>query len=79
MTIALPKAIDAYFAGSNAHAPAAIAEAFAVDGVVHDEGKTHRGRAAITAWARETIDKYRTALIRCAHRLRSTVRTARQS
>ena len=62
MAISLPKAVRAYFNGSNAHYADAIAEAFAADGVVHDEHKTHSGRAAIAAWARETIDKYRTTM-----------------
>jgi len=62
MTVSLPKAIHCYFDGSNAHDPEAIAQAFAADAVVHDEGKVHHGRAAIAAWARETTDKYRTTI-----------------
>jgi uncharacterized protein (TIGR02246 family) len=63
MTVPLPKPVDAYFSASNAHDAAAIARAFATDGIVHDEGKVHRGRAAITAWALETIEKYRTQVV----------------
>ena len=59
MTVSLPKGIDAYIAGTNAHEPASIARAFAEDGIVHDEGKVQRGRAAITEWARDTVNKYR--------------------
>jgi hypothetical protein len=62
MAVSLPKAVRAYFDGSNAHDADAIAQAFAVDGIVHDEHKNHGGRAAIGAWARETIDKYRTTI-----------------
>jgi uncharacterized protein (TIGR02246 family) len=62
MTVSLPKVIRAYFDGSNAHDPDAIAQRFTPDGVVHDEGKVHRGRAEIAAWARGTIDKYRTMI-----------------
>jgi hypothetical protein len=59
MTVSLPKGIAAYIAGTNAHEPDAIAQAFAEDGIVHDEGKVQRGRAAITEWARDTVNKYR--------------------
>jgi hypothetical protein len=59
MTVSLPKAVDAYIDGTNAHEPVLIAQAFAEDGVVHDEAKVHRGRAAITEWARDTVNKYR--------------------
>lgn len=63
MTVSLPKAVDAYFASSNAHAPEALAQTFAADAVVTDESRTHRGRAAIAAWARETVDKYRMTIM----------------
>jgi hypothetical protein len=62
MTLSLHKAISNYFAASNAHDAAAVAQTFAVDGVVHDEGKTHRGRAEIGAWARDAIKKYHTTM-----------------
>lgn len=58
MAVSLPRMVDAYFTGSNAHAPEVVASAFAADGLVHDEGEVHRGRDAIAGWARATIDKY---------------------
>ena len=58
MPLSLHKAISDYFAASNAHDAKAMARAFAADGVVHDEGGTHRGRDEIGAWARDTIRKY---------------------
>ena len=63
MTLSLHKAISNYFVAVNAHDAEAVAQAFTVDGVVHDEGRTHRGRAEIHAWANETIRKYHMALI----------------
>ncbi|MGH6725997.1 MAG: nuclear transport factor 2 family protein [Pseudolabrys sp.] len=59
MTVSLPKAVEAYFAGTNAHEPDAIAQVFAANGLVHDEAKVHRGRAAIADWARDTVTRYR--------------------
>lgn len=59
MTVSLPKGVDAYVDGTNAHDSAAITKAFADDGSVHDEGKVHRGRAEIAVWARDTVNRYR--------------------
>jgi hypothetical protein len=59
MTVTLPKAVCAYFDGTNVPNAEAIAQAFTADGIVHDEHRVHRGRAAIGVRARETIDKYR--------------------
>jgi nuclear transport factor 2 (NTF2) superfamily protein len=59
MTVTLPKAVRAYFDGTNVHDAEAIAQAFTADGVVHDEHKVHRGRAAIGVWARDTVGRYR--------------------
>jgi ketosteroid isomerase-like protein len=63
VTVPLPKLIGDYFAASNAHDAEAMARAFAADAIVHDERKVHRGRAAITTWARGTIDKYQTTTV----------------
>ncbi|MGH6663455.1 MAG: nuclear transport factor 2 family protein, partial [Pseudolabrys sp.] len=62
MAVSLPKAVEAYFGASNAHDANAMARSFAAEAIVHDEGKTHRGRAEIEGWARDTIAKYRTML-----------------
>ena len=48
-----------YFAGANARDADGVAASFAEDGIVHDEGGVHRGRAAIRTWAEETGRKYR--------------------
>jgi hypothetical protein len=62
MAISLPKAVEAYFDASNAYDADALAKTFAASAIVYDEGKMHRGRAEIGAWARDTIRKYQTVL-----------------
>lgn len=57
--VSLPEAVAAYVAATNAHDAKSIAAAFADAGVVHDEGKVHRGRPQIAAWAEDTVAKYR--------------------
>jgi hypothetical protein len=59
MSIALPAPIDLYFASENTHDPSAIDLCFVADAIVHDEGKTITGVAAIKAWRVETGEKYR--------------------
>ena len=59
MSIELPAPIDLYFASENTHDPSAIEMCFAADAIVHDEGKTITGVAAIKAWRVETGEKYR--------------------
>jgi len=63
MAVSLPAPIAAYFNGSNARAPQAVAAAFAVDGQVHDEGQLHQGREAIAAWKRAALDKYQMQMV----------------
>jgi hypothetical protein len=53
----LPRPIDAYVRQENFGA-ADLAECFAEDAVVHDEGKSHVGRAAIARWRASTKRKY---------------------
>jgi hypothetical protein len=42
----------------NAHDAGALAECFAADATVRDEGRTRAGLTEIAAWRRETTDKY---------------------
>ncbi len=58
MSSNLPKPIADYIAGSNAHDANDAALPFADDAVVRDEGRDHRGLAAIRAWKAETVEKY---------------------
>jgi NAD(P)-dependent dehydrogenase (short-subunit alcohol dehydrogenase family) len=58
MTVKLPEPIDAYFRAANGADPAAVADCFAPDGQVRDEGREHGGREAIRAWAEDTRRRY---------------------
>lgn len=51
MSIHLPEPVAAYFATNSV-------DCFAENAVVHDEGGTHQGRAAILEWKEETARKY---------------------
>src|SRR5262245_37387219 len=57
MTLELPGPIAAYFAADTAGGEA-LAKCFTEDAVVKDEGRTHRGRAAIRRWKEEASTKY---------------------
>jgi len=54
-----PQALADYIAAKNVNDPAAIAQCFAPDAIVHDENADIVGRHAIAAWAADTIQKYR--------------------
>ena len=58
MTATQPQLLADYFVATNAHDVAAMSAFFSEDAVVHDEGRDHRGLAAIRAWMEETIKKY---------------------
>lgn len=51
--------LDSYFVASNNHDVAATLDHFAVDSIVHDEGKTHRGHDEIRHWLEETNANYK--------------------
>lgn len=57
MSLSLPTPIANYFAADAAHR-AEVAKCFAEDGVVVDEKRTFRGRAAIARWKTESSAKY---------------------
>ena len=58
MSINLPKPIAAYFAAEKAGDAGALAGCFANNGVVHDEGGSFTGRAAIERWNATARAKY---------------------
>ncbi|MBP7339620.1 nuclear transport factor 2 family protein [Niveispirillum sp.] len=58
----LPSPIQAYFDADKHGNEAAMAQAFAPDAVVKDEGHAYAGTQAIIAWWHETKEKYRTVL-----------------
>ena len=60
--IELPATIGRYFDAQNAHDPDAVAACFEDDGTVHDESRTHVGRAAIRAWQAGPVAAYEVAV-----------------
>lgn len=54
----LPKPIAAYVEAENGDDTTALAECFARDAVVRDEGQTFEGLAAIQEWKTQTRKKY---------------------
>src|SRR6516162_1068314 len=57
MTLELPGPIAAYFAADREDGEA-VARCFTEAAVVKDEGRTHRGRAAIRNWKEEASARY---------------------
>jgi hypothetical protein len=53
----LPKPIAAYFTADKGDGDA-VSRRFTEDAIVMDEGRTHRGRAAIKAWKTDTSARY---------------------
>ena len=61
MNIELTGAIAGYFAADRDRDAEAICRHFTDGAVVEDEGKLHRGRAAIQSWMSEAWQKYNCA------------------
>jgi hypothetical protein len=57
-SVDLPTPIAIYIAAENRGDTEALAQCFAGDAVVRDEGKTIKGLAAIKQWKAETKQKY---------------------
>jgi len=62
MALHLPKTIELFMASENAHDTDAIADGFASDATVIDEGRSRTGLNEISAWRREAEAKYHHAL-----------------
>jgi hypothetical protein len=58
MSLQLPVSIDRYIQIANSGTPEAVPECFAADAIVHDEGQTYEGVAAIKNWMAATKKKY---------------------
>jgi SnoaL-like protein len=58
MPLKLPAPVAAYIAVENGDDVAALAQCFAENAVVQDEGRTMKGLAAIQRWKTETKRKY---------------------
>ena len=62
MPLRLPKAIEVFMSSENTRDTDALAECFAPDATVQDEGQTLKGFKAIKAWRLETAKKYQHTL-----------------
>jgi hypothetical protein len=58
MSIRLPAPIEHYVQIANSNTTGAVPECFTPDAIVHDEGKTYEGVAAIKNWIATTKKKY---------------------
>jgi hypothetical protein len=58
LTTTLAGPVARYIAGANAQDVDAVTACFGSDAVVHDEGKSRQGMAAIRQWAEEVSEKY---------------------
>jgi hypothetical protein len=56
-SLSLPKPIAAYFAADSGDGEA-VSQCFIEDAIVMDEGRTHKGQAAIRAWKTDASAKY---------------------
>lgn len=63
MTLRISPLLETFVTATNNHDGAALAACFVDDGVVHDEGTTHRGHAAIRAWFETVVRKYRFTIV----------------
>ena len=79
MSIELPLPIDLYVRAENLGDTQLLSECFAPDAMVHDEGHTYSGLAAIQKWKAETKRKYRHTVepLAIAHRDGRTILTAK--
>jgi hypothetical protein len=62
MPLHLPKPIALFMSSENAHDPDALADCFAPDAMVRDEGRTRTGLIEIAEWRRETGARYQHTL-----------------
>lgn len=59
MSLQLPAPIEHYVRIANSGALETVPECFAPDAILHDEGQTYEGVAAIRNWMAATKEKYR--------------------
>jgi SnoaL-like domain len=81
MSFDLPRPIELFMSSENTHDPDAVADCFAPDSTVRDEGRTRTGVTEIAAWRRETTAKYHHTVtpITVAKRAGKTVVTTRMA
>src|SRR6476661_5423837 len=63
MPLPLPKPIEVFISSENTHDTDALAECFASDATVKDEGQRLKGLKAIKAWRLETANEYQRTLV----------------
>jgi hypothetical protein len=59
----LPKAIANLVEAQNNHNSIAYTQSFSDTAIVHDEGKTHIGKAEIEKWIRHADEEYQSIMI----------------
>ena len=58
LDLELPEVVTTYLAAKLDAEPASILACFTDDALVHDEGRDHRGHAAIRAWLTDLASRY---------------------
>lgn len=58
----LPKVVSSLVEAQNSFDSRSYVECFSKSAIVHDEGKTHRGKAEILRWIEDSNQKYRATL-----------------
>jgi hypothetical protein len=63
MTLNVPQPVAAYLSAEEAKDSEKLSLCFLENGIVHDEGREHRGREAIRQWKQEADQKYQYVLL----------------
>jgi hypothetical protein len=58
----LPKVVTSLVEAQNSHDSQAYVACFSESAIVHDEGKTHKGKAEIQQWIEKSDSEYHTEL-----------------
>ena len=58
----LPQLVAKFVETQNTYNSGAYAECFTGNAIVHDEGKTHTGKAEIRQWIEEANEKYKSVM-----------------
>jgi ketosteroid isomerase-like protein len=58
----LPKIVERFIETQNNHDSKAYVECFTDSAIVHDEGRTHNGKAEIRQWIEHANEKYQSVM-----------------
>lgn len=58
----LPQLVAKFVETQNTYDSGAYTECFTENAIVHDEGKTHTGKAEIRQWIKEANEKYKSVM-----------------